>query len=172
MVLLAVALLVASVGAFGAFGRGVEFMPSSDPERAWVHIEAPVGTNLDAADRIVQQAEAICLAQPDVQHVITQVGATGGNPFGSTTSGTHVSKLTVEFKDFHERTRPSTELVDELRATLLTAITGATVRVEKETMGPPSAGEPVNMEIQGPDLAVLGQVAAQVMERIKGVPGW
>ncbi len=168
---LGVALLAASVGAFAAFGRGVEFLPSSDPERAWVHIEAPVGTNLEASDRIVRQAEAVCLEQPDVLHVVTQVGSGGGDPFGSSSAGTHVSQLTVEFKDFHERSRPSTEVVDELRAALGAAITGATVRVEKETMGPPSAGEPVNMEIQGPDLAVLGQVAAGVMERIKGVPG-
>ncbi|WP_028587254.1 efflux RND transporter permease subunit [Desulfocurvus vexinensis] len=167
---LAVVLLVASVGAFVAFGRGVEFMPSSDPERAWVHIETPVGTSLEASDRIVRQAEALCLAEPDVLHVITQVGTMGGNPFGSSNAGTHVSKLTVEFKDFHERSRPSTALVDDLRAALAAAITGATVRVEKETMGPPT-GEPVNMEIQGTDMQALGEVVALVMERIKGVPG-
>ncbi|WP_291320693.1 efflux RND transporter permease subunit, partial [Desulfonatronospira sp.] len=49
------------------------------------------------------------------------------------------------------------------------AIAGAELQVEKEEGGPPT-GPPVNMEITGVDIRVLGQLAAEVRRSIKDIP--
>ncbi|BBD07295.1 efflux RND transporter permease subunit [Desulfovibrio ferrophilus] len=167
---LSFALLVASAMVFGAFGKGVELFPDSDPKRAYVHIKAPVGTNLNASDRIVKVAEELVAEYPDVDHVITQVGTSGGNPFSSEGAGTHVSQVTLEFKDFRERSISSSAVVDDARSRLKAALVGAEVRVEKEAMGPP-AGDPVNMELVGTDMDRLGELTHEIMAAIRDIPG-
>ena len=163
-------LLIASFVAFGAFGRGVEFFPDVDPNRAYVHIKAPEGTNLDASDRLVKQAEKVVLQYPDIEFVIANVGSEGGNPFESGGVGTHISRITLDFLESSKRSRSSKEVVAEIRKRLLGIITGAEVRVEKAEEGPPT-GKPVNLEIAGPDIRELGELAAQVRRLIKDVPG-
>ncbi|MGD9321066.1 MAG: efflux RND transporter permease subunit, partial [Desulfobacteraceae bacterium] len=62
------------------------------------------------------------------------------------------------------------EIVNEVRDRLLKAIKGAEVQVEKEKHGPPT-GPPVNLEITGNDILVLGELAARARKRIKDIPG-
>jgi CzcA family heavy metal efflux pump len=160
-------LLVLMTVAFGMFGKGVEFLPETDPKRAWIKIKAPVGTNLDASDEIVRQVEAVCDEyRPDVEYVIANTGKTSqADEFG-----THWSQVTVDFVDMHDRSRPSSEILTDMRDRLRSEIRGAQIIVDKEEKGPPT-GAPVNMEITGPDMRVLGELASEVRKRIKNVRG-
>ncbi len=171
VVLAAAALLfMASAGGFAIWGKGVEFFPETDPNRAFVHIRAPEGTSLDASDKLVAQVESIVMEYEDIEHVIANIGSAGGDPFAAGGPGTHLSRVILDFKDFHQRSRSSTETVDEIRARVLAAIAGAELQVEKEEGGPPT-GPPVNMEITGRDILVLGELAAQVRRTIRDIPG-
>jgi multidrug efflux pump subunit AcrB len=60
--------------------------------------------------------------------------------------------------------------VKEIRERILKTIKGAEVQVEKEKEGPPT-GAPVNIEISGADIHVLGELAHHVRETIKDIPG-
>ncbi|GAB6057416.1 efflux RND transporter permease subunit [Desulfonatronum parangueonense] len=166
----AVLLLVASTAGFGIWGKGVEFFPETDPNRAFVHIRAPEGTSLDASDRLVAQVEDIAMEYEDIKFVIANVGSAGGDPFSAGGPGTHLSRVALDFVDFHDRSRSSTAVLDEIRERVLTAIAGAEVQVEAEEGGPPT-GPPVNMEISGRDIHVLGELAAQVRRTIRDIPG-
>jgi CzcA family heavy metal efflux pump len=166
----AIALLVGSIAVYSVSGNGVEFFPEADPRRAYVRIQAPEGTNLEASDRLVRQVEEVVGQYPDIRFVISEIGTLGGNPFsGQGGSGTHLSTVVLDFEDFKDRSRPSPEVLDEIRDRLLALITGAQVRVEKEEGGPPT-GAPVNIEISGEDLHVLGALAAQVRKELEKVP--
>jgi multidrug efflux pump len=162
--------LAFSMVAYGLWGQGVEFLPDTEPRRAFVQVKAPEGTNLDASDRLVKIVEEVVQPYKDIRYVIANIGSKGGDPFTQGGIGTHISRITLDFKDMDLRSRPSSEIVDEVRQKLLKRIKGAEVRVEKEAMGPPT-GKPINMEINGPDLAELGRLAAAVRERIKDIPG-
>jgi len=170
VVLAGFALLVASIAAYGAYGKGTEFFPETEPRRAYVHIKAPEGTNLDASDRIVAQVEEIVSEYEDIRHVISNIGAEGGDPFSQGGTGTHISRVVLDFKDFHERSRPSSEIIREVRERILTSIHGADIQVEKEEEGPPT-GPPVNLEIYGKDILTLGELASRVRKAVKDVPG-
>ncbi|HPC04910.1 MAG TPA: efflux RND transporter permease subunit [Syntrophales bacterium] len=170
VVLSAFLLLLGSGGCFFLLGKGVEFFPETDPRRAYVFLKAPEGTNLDASDALVRQVETVVMEYPDIQYVIANVGSVGGDPFSQGGTGTHINRVALDFKDFADRSRPSPGIVAEIRRRLLEGIHGAEVQVEKEEEGPPT-GPPVNMEISGDDILVLGGLAARVRERIEDIPG-
>jgi multidrug efflux pump subunit AcrB len=163
-------LLVGSIAAFALFGKGTEFFPDVEPRRAYVFVKAPEGTNLDASDRLVSQVEKIVSKYEDIRYVISNIGSVGGDPFSQGGTGTHLNRVALDFKDFHDRSRPSSGIVKEIRRKVLAAITGAEVQVEKEEEGPPT-GPPVNIEISGKDLMVLGRLAARTRSEIEDITG-
>ncbi|MGD8993356.1 MAG: efflux RND transporter permease subunit, partial [Desulfobacterales bacterium] len=170
VILSAVALLIGATLAFVLFGKGTEFFPQTEPRRAYVNIKMPEGTNLDSSDRLVSQIEEIVSEYEDIRYVISNIGAIGGDPFSQGGTGTHISRVVLDFKDFHDRSRLSSQIVKEVRQRILSTIHGAEVQVEKEEEGPPT-GPPINIEIFGDDILMLGDLAARARKVIKDIPG-
>ena len=166
----AVILLIIATLAYVFFGKGVEFFPETEPRRAYVNIKAPEGTNLDTSDQLVAQIEKIVAPYEDIRYVIPNIGAMGGDPFSQGGTGTHISRVVLDFKDFHDRSRPSSEIIKEVRQKILKTIYGAEVQVEKEEEGPPT-GPPINIEISGEDILLLGELSARARRVIKDIPG-
>jgi len=170
VMLAAFAMLVASITAFNLFGKGTEFFPETEPKRAYVNIKAPEGTNLDTSDKLVAQAEKIVSEYEDIRYVISNIGAMGGDPFSQGGTGTHINRIVLDFKDFHDRSRPSSEIITEVRQRILATIKGAETQVEKEEEGPPT-GMPISIEITGEDILKLGELAGQVRKEIRDIAG-
>ena len=170
IVLISVVFFISSVTSFALFGKGVAFFPEIEPQRADVYLKAPPGTNLDASDKLVAQVEKIASKYKDAKYIISNIGMVGGNPFSWGGSGTNISRVVLDFKDFQERSRSTTGIINELRQKVLAKIKGAEVQVEAEQHSPPT-GAPVNLEISGPDIDVLGDLAARVRKFIQDVPG-
>ena len=165
-----VILLIIATLAYVFFGKGVEFFPQTEPRRAYVNVKAPEGTNLDTSDKLVARIEKIVAQYDDIRYVISNIGAVGGDPFSQGGTGTHISRVVLDFKDFHDRSRPSSEIIKEVRQKILNTIYGAEVQVEKEQEGPPT-GPPINIEISGEDILVLGELAARARRVIKDITG-
>ncbi|NDV21392.1 efflux RND transporter permease subunit [Desulfovibrio sp. JC022] len=166
VVLFSFGFLIASTVSFGMFGRGVEFLPKTEPKRSDVKIKAPVGTNLEASDQFVKVVEKIAAEYPDIEYVIANTGESGQ----SDEIGTHYSLVKLDYVDIQDRSRPSSEITNEIRDRLQNSIRGAEVRAEPEKMGPPT-GSAINMEIYGKDLRQLGEIAASFKRTIKNIPG-
>jgi CzcA family heavy metal efflux pump len=169
-ILVSFVILAAASLAFSFFGKGTEFFPETEPRRAYVNIKAPEGTNLDTSDKLVAQAEAIVSEYEDIRYVISNIGAVGGDPFSQGGSGTHINRVVLDFKDFHDRSRPSSEIISEIRQKILATIRGAEVQVEREEEGPPT-GLPISIEISGEDIHMLGELSAMVRKEIKDIAG-
>jgi len=170
VVLTSILLLIAAMASFILFGKGTEFFPETEPKRAYVNIKAPEGTNLNTSDKLVAEAEKIVSEYKDIRYVISNIGALGGDPFSQGGTGTHISRVVLDFKDFHERSRPSSGIVNEVRQRILATMKGAEVQVEKEEEGPPT-GKPINIEISGENILILGELAARVRQEIRNIPG-
>jgi CzcA family heavy metal efflux pump len=170
VIVLAVILLINATLAFVFFGKGTEFFPETEPRRAYVNIKMPEGTNLDTSDQLVSRIENIVSGYEDIRYVIANIGAIGGDPFSQGGTGTHISRVVLDFKDFHDRSRPSSQIIKEVRQRILKTIYGAEVQVEKEEEGPPT-GPPINIEIFGEDILMLGELAARARKVIKDIPG-
>jgi len=96
----------------------------------------------------------------------TSVAVTEG---GADLFGDHSpNHIGVQFLDFRQRSRSTTRTVEEIRERVRN-IPGAKITVTEAASGPPT-GAPINIEISGPDFAVLGAIAARIREVAGRVP--
>jgi multidrug efflux pump len=151
--------------------HGVELFPESDPRRAIVLLRTPQGTNIRETERLTAIIEQ--RLQPfaqEFERVITNVGSGGGgDPMSGGGAGEHMASLTLEFKDFMVRTRPSAEAIADIRAALAD-IPGAEIKVAKEQDGPPT-GDAVTVRLVGEDFKQLEEIGGKAQRLIADVPG-
>ena len=167
---LALLLLIALGITYWAWGRGVEFFPTSDPERAIINIRSPQGTNIRESDRLARIMEQrLAKYRTDLEHVVTNVGSGEGNLFGGGGAGPHEANITLLFYEYEDRERPSADVVKEARRDL-EGIPGAEFSLGQEEHGPPT-GAPVVIRIIGEDFKKLEQISEQARRMIATVPG-
>lgn len=169
VVVLALTMLIGIIVLYAVFDHGVELFPETEPNRAFIEIEAPVGTSLDATDILAQAVEAIALAEPDIRFVITDVGTTESDDGGGGSILSNLSKVSLEFVDRHDRREHATDVLSRIRQAVA-PIPGAHFTVERQEEGPPT-GPPVNIEVSGDDFHVIEQLVLDISDRIKTVPG-
>ncbi|MHC4533608.1 MAG: efflux RND transporter permease subunit [Planctomycetota bacterium] len=166
---LAICLLVGLTILYGKIGKGTEFFPEGDPERAMIDIRAPQGTNIYETDRIARIIEErIRPYKPDIKHVITNVGSSGGGDIIASAGGPHLASITLVFYDFAERKRPSNDIIAEIRKDI-DDISGAEIKIEGEEGGPPT-GAPVAVRLVGEDFKTLERLNSQIYQTIANVP--
>jgi multidrug efflux pump len=154
---------------FGQFNAGVELFPDTEPKYATVNIDAPSGTRLEMTDHYADIVEQQVIECADLQAYTTSVGT----PIDPQSSGgslpSHQGSVTIEFLDMADRKQSSVLSLEQLRDRLA-GFTGARLTVQKVEEGPPT-GAPVNIEISGDDFNVLGEIAAEVKDRLRNIPG-
>jgi HAE1 family hydrophobic/amphiphilic exporter-1 len=163
--LAASALLVPSIG--------TEFLPPSDEGEVRVSGEMEVGTRLDLVDRQTRLMESLVFPHvPEMIGSVVSVGASGWNP-GDAAEGSIQMTLTP----VTERERSNTEIADDLRRRLESAVPGMTVRTrapQGQRMLERLVGgdDGLTLEIRGYDLEALDLLAAEaagVMEQVPGI---
>lgn len=149
---------------------GVEFFPNTQPNQAYVTLETPTGTNIDASNEKIRKIENKILESdiPDIENMLVEVGATN-NPFEAGASTPNKSVMTIQYVDYELREQSSLITTDQIRDLLLQE-PGLEVVIDMEQAGPP-VGLPVNIEIIGENYNLLGDLAAKVREKIKDVAG-
>jgi multidrug efflux pump len=167
---LATCLLFGLITLYVKIGKGTEFFPQGDPERAFINVRAPQGTNIQETDRIVSMIEnRIEPYKPWIKHIITNVGSGGsGLDLVASAGGPHLANITLVFYDFVERKRPSLDIIAAIRRDTAD-IAGAEINVEREKEGPPT-GAPITVRIMGKDFKVLEQLSEQARRAIADVP--
>ncbi len=152
---------------YGKFNNGIEFFPQVEPQQAYIHINMPVGTNLDKSNEVTKIVEQKLPPFKDIEYYLTNVGSEIGEGFGSDVSSK--STITLSFFDKEDRQQSSFKTIEEIRDAI-NNITTADVRISKQSGGPPT-GPPVNIEISGDDFTKLGQFSDEVKKAIKDIPG-
>jgi len=167
---LATCVLIAMATLYGKIGRGVEFFPEGDPERAFISLRAPQGTNIHETDRVTRIIEErIKPYEPWLDDIITNVGsASGSMDLMASAGGPHLANITLVFYDFTVRERPSNEIIGEIRKAVAD-IPGVEIKVEQEEQGPPT-GAPVTIRIVGEDFKTLERLSDQAKRMIADVP--
>ncbi len=167
---LAVCLLASMTMLYAKIGEGTEFFPEGDPERAFISVRAPQGTNIRETDRLVRTIEQrIEPYTPWIENIITNVGsASAGFDLMASAGGPHLANITLVFPDFVIRERPSMEIIAEIRQAIAD-IPGAEIKVEREEDGPPT-GAPVTVRIIGEDFKKLEQLSEEARRMIADVP--
>ncbi len=165
VVFISIFMLIGIMAAYFASGPEVELFPETDPNRTFVQIEAPQGTNLDTTNGLALEVESIISGEKDIKFVTGEVGVASDFGGGESRKAT----VSVEFVERDDRQESSTVVVDRMRE-MLGQITGADIKVEKERMGPP-VGAPVEIEFVGADVEVLSGLVENAKALIADVPG-
>lgn len=172
---------VALIGTFVSYkylNHGTEFFADTDPNRAFISVRAPDGTDLEATDYIVRQVEALLRQEENIDVFVAETGLSGGNdPMAGSQSASNMARITIDFlpdrnqakRGDKVRVEPATDTIERVRAGI-EGIAGATFVIDKENMGPP-VGPPIAVEVSGDDFDAVGALAAAVRRELSGIPG-
>jgi HAE1 family hydrophobic/amphiphilic exporter-1 len=151
---------------------GSDFFPSGDQSEVDITLTMPPGTSLAATNAAALDVERGLREYPEVRSVYSIVGQTGG-PFPGAGTGTNQAQIAALLVPPGERARSSAEIGAEWRQRFATSIPSARVRI-----GLPNAfgfggfgAQPIQVQVQGVDPAVLNPLAAQIEEAVRAVPG-
>jgi len=103
---------------------------------------------------------------PNVRHIYSRaVAVTGGSSIFESNLPNHIG---IQFYDIEDRVEPSPQTVEEIRKRI-EGIPGAQITVAEQEEGPPT-GAPINIEIVGDNVHVLGRIAEQVRAVLEKIP--
>lgn len=166
VVVAGVLIFAASLGAIPLMS--LSFIPVVDQGEFTVNLELAPGSRLQDTDAAARRAEQILQADPDVLQVFGSIGAADGP----------ADKATYRIK---LRSLGRTDVVIErLRPRLVEALSGITVKVDKQSttaMFTSSAslsgmrGRAIQFSVEGPDMDQLDKTSAELMARLRAVPG-
>ena len=146
--------LCAALVGFGALGT--EYAPQEDDGNLRAQLSMPAGASLAATDDAARQLEAALRGIPEVRNLFTSVSAGG---FGG---GGGSANIAVEIGAKHERGRSAAKIADEIRAIGRT-IPGAQVSASiNSPLGGGGGTNSVSVQLNGPELDTLTQIAVQV----------
>ena len=160
--LLAFTVVIMGFVVYGFVGKEPVFFPKTDPSTAVIQLEARQGTPLAETDSLVRKIEGVIPTVPSsLDHFQATVGSNGSEEY-------HKASIRVEFKPYLERKISGTAATENLKEALKD-FTGAELKFEEINNGPPS-GHPVSYRVTGQDYLVMGDIAKQVLDIVKGHP--
>lgn len=169
---LAAATLVAVVVVGGAIGR--DFLPSLDEGSIWLQVTLPPGISLDKATRMADALREATLKEPQVAHVVTQLGRNdeGTDPF----TPSHI-ECAVTLRPYAEW--PSgmvkQDLVDKLSARFRelprTEVGFSQPMIDGVLDKLAGAHSDLVVKVYGEDFRETRKLAGAVEHLLRGVPG-
>jgi HAE1 family hydrophobic/amphiphilic exporter-1 len=152
-------LFVGGLAVFGSLGQ--EFMPSYDRGEFQVSFKAASGNTIEQTEIVANEIARTITSKPGVDYAFATIGA-------GQSSAINEGSVYVKLKAKKERTLTDDELRGALRKDF--ADYGRAVTSIEDV---PDLGDarPIQLSVQGPDMAVLDKLSAQVMEAMTKVPG-
>ncbi len=165
--LLALAALVAAQTAYALWGRGVEFFPEVDPERAMVQVHARGNLAVDEKNALVREVEARLLGLQGVETVYARAGAAGLG--GENLAPDVIGVLQLEFASWEER-GPARAIMAEARRRTAD-LPGVLIEVREQEQGPPT-GKPVQVQLAAQRPELLDEAVATVRRGMEELGGF
>ncbi|HEV8353876.1 MAG TPA: efflux RND transporter permease subunit [bacterium] len=167
VMLIAFLLFLGSIGLVASPLIGKEFMPAGDLGQFQVDLSMPAGSSLAQTNRVTAMVERMLTDTPEVDSFFTLVGG-AETGFGFAESGTQRSQIFVNLVDRDKRTKSVDAVMAGLRERAVT-VPAATVKFGAQ--GVTSGTAPIQIQLTGPDIAVLERLAAQIQGIVAATPG-
>ncbi len=159
-------LAIATASFIGAFllvpKIGTEFVPEADLAEIMVQFNTPVGSSLEMTQAKAQQAEAAIREFPEVLYTYATLNT-------SPALGKNYATIFVRLVDRARRDLSQAQLQKPVRARLQ-QIAGVQVTYVG-VYNPVSSGKPLQVSVQGPDVATIERIATEVMTIMRDVRG-
>lgn len=150
---------------------GTEMLPQTDSGNFTVNMKLPVGTAYTETDALLRRAEQIVRKNPDVETIFAASG-TNLSLRGSTTAQiAYQASMTVRLK---ENRKQSTQDLMKVIQKQLGSFGGARVTVQPYdivTQLISGGNQNIEVDVYGPDLPTLSNIARDVMQEVRNIPG-
>lgn len=148
-------------------GIKTEFMPSIGQKEFTVEFELPLGTNLTTTDGVAKKTETILSQMANVEMIYSIIGSSG---FSFSGSGSEESDKGTVYVTMAKGTPTSMEdLLEEARQKLQ-GMPGVKMQIQEDNNGPSGGGAPLVVNIEGPELEVLGRLAETIKQIVAAIP--
>lgn len=175
-------LLFVAIGLLLSNMPKVEYFPDSDPTYVNVFVDLPLGSDIEATNRIVKDIEediksALKPYDSIVEEVLTQIGEETSDPQRPPEPGVTPNKarITTSFVGYQDRNGISSyDAMGAIRKAIKPH-PGVKLVIDRNATGPPT-GLPVNIELIGEDINTLSDLSQSVMDylndqQIAGIEG-
>lgn len=145
---------------------GAEFIPSADQGQMEVRIETDQGSSLAYTEEITEKVNKKLADYEDIME--TNYVSIGGGDFGAGGSA-NSAVFTMQLIPSGEREKSTAQVVQQMDKDL-SDIPGAEITVSAMDSGM-GMGDPIQIQLNGPEHEVLSQLADQVVSEISEVKG-
>lgn len=164
----AVAMLVGVQMAYGTFGKGVEFFPDIEPERAAIQIHARGNLSVWEKDSLVREVEQRVLAMDAFRTVYATVAGGGGGRGARSGAEDVIGRINVELLPWNQRP-PAEEIFAEVLERTAD-LAGIVIELSGQQDGPASE-KPIQIQVSSDHPALIEPVVAAIRQRMEAVDG-
>ena len=159
--------LLLSFFTYGQFGRGLEFFPAQEAERAQIQVQADGNLSVREADRLVRMVENRVIGIEGVERVYSRTIGSVEQRTQSSLAPDVIGTIQTEFADWRLR-EPAADIIARMREATAD-LPGIGVQIEEAQQGPGEA-RPIQVEIAAEDRALMPQ-AAQKLQALMAQQG-
>ncbi len=146
---------------------GAEFIPASDQGQIQISIETAPGSSFSHTAEVVKQVnEKLTAYEGEIE---TDFVSLGGGDFGGMGTNMSEASITIQLISSTDRTRRDTEIVKEMNE-VMQEIPSANIQVNAMDGGM-GFGDPIRIELNGPEHEVLRSLADEVIREIDRIDG-
>lgn len=146
---------------------GAEFIPASDQGQVQIQVEAPAGSSLKHTEEIVEQVNGKLDAYEELME--TSYVSVGGSGFGVGAASGDTATYTIQLISSSDREKTTDDIVQEINNEIKD-IPSAEITVSSMESGM-SMGDPVQIQLSGPEHEVLRELSDQVVSTISDING-
>ena len=165
VVLVSIGMFIGSIGIIATGAIGMDFMSQGDEGMINISITLPEGLDLEPSDYYVSMAEQKVADIPEIETMMTQVGSSSAFSSGSSAS---INLDLVSSKD-RERT---TDEVEQDVIERLKYIPDCEINVSQSSSMSMGGSGNVQVDLKGPDLDVLEEIANQAKANVEKLSGF
>ena len=151
-----------------------EFFPQADESAVYATVELQTGTRVDNTIMIADRLDSLVKSKyPEITLISTSTGSDDQGGFSSIfgAGGTHMIQYTYSLLPIEERTRSVWDIAEEMRQDFAKFPQIVDFKITTTQNMGSFGGNNVDVEVYGYDIAATNQVAKELEERIKNIPG-
>lgn len=165
VVLVSIGMFIGSIGIIATGAIGMDFMSQGDEGMISVSITLPEGLDLEPSDYYVSMAEQKVSDIPEIETMMTQIGSS--SMFGSGSS----ASINLDLVSSKDRERSTDEVEKEI-IERLKDVPDCEINVSQSSSMSMGGSGNVQVDIKGPDLDVLEEIANQAKANVEKLSGF
>lgn len=167
----AIGLLVLSFMLVGKGYIGGEFIPKGDRGQFIVMLEMPKDASVEQTNLATRTAEKYLNNKKEVTRLITTVGQTSEDGFGTSQSTAYKSEITVMLVDPEHRADASDIYAAKVKKELKSILPGVKVKTTDVSILGTAERAPVELVVMGTELDSVMNYAKRAMDTLKTISG-